>query len=119
MRKGGEAGLWNVYPSNVDLIDTFRAKHTQHLVDALIFCSMIIRLLRPIVKYKEKGIKFLPYGTGQEEEIKTVINTFKCFLNSTAPAIKILPISWAGPGKRCTNRGWSYFSKIVLRRFSL
>lgn len=39
------------------------------------------KLLRPIVKYKEKGIKFLPYGTGQEDETKTDINTLKFLLS--------------------------------------
>lgn len=40
-------------------------------MDTLCFCLMKIRFLRPISKYKGKGIKFLPYGTGQKDEIKT------------------------------------------------
>lgn len=66
-----QVSLWNVYPRTVDLKDPFRAKRTQHLVNALCFCLMKIRFLRPISKYRGKGIQLLPYGSGKEDEIKT------------------------------------------------
>lgn len=78
---------------------------------------MIIKLLRLIAKYKEKGIKFLPHGTGQEDESKTGIKHIKIFAQLAAPTIKVLQVSSAGL-VRAGHRMELRFPKIFLRRFS-
>lgn len=59
---------------------------------------MKIKILWPISKYKGKGIKFLPYGVGQEGKTKSNGRKhIKILLHLTASTIKTLPISWAHP----------------------
>lgn len=65
-----QVDLWNACSGNVGMRDHFKAKHTPGLMDTSYFCPVKIRFSTVISNNTEKGITFLPTGTGQRLKLK-------------------------------------------------